>query len=318
MQKIGILLYCGRKERDDMKKVEKHFPFGSRILKSALSVTLAIFLVRLITENTDAVFFAAFGALLGIERTLSAALRQGLTQIVSVICGTVLGYISALFFPVMTPALLVGVGILLLITLCNRLKIHYAITLSCLVFLSATLTPSEDLLGDSIQRVVYTAMGIAMALLINAVIRPYNNKRRITELLQSLRDQLLLQVEQIVVLERFPDLAKDLVLVRRLDQELELYHEQHFFHRRQDDEALLRGCHQLAQRMMQELEAICGMDCLGDIAQENRELLEASGLKIPPERLLPRKCTRRDTIVMNYHLEKFLAAYRYLGELLGE
>ena len=301
-----------------MKKRLIHLPFGLRVLKTALSVTLAIVLTRLFTEDTDAIFFAAFGALLGIERSLTAALRQGLTQVISVICGTVLGYISALFFPVMTPAVLVGVGVLLLIVLCIRMKIAYAITLSCLVFLSATLSPSEDLLNDSILRVIFTAAGIGMALLINAVIRPYNNRKRIRELLFHLRESLLRQTEQIVVLERFPELAEDLVTVRRLDQELLLYHEQRLFHRKNDEEALLCGCHQLAQRMMQELEAICGMDCLGDIAQENLEHLERCGLQIPLERLLPRKCTRRDTIVMNYHLEKLLAAYRYMGELLDE
>lgn len=300
-----------------MKKLRKYFPFGSRVLKTALSVTIAVFLSRLITDNTDAVFFAAFGAMLGIERSISAALRQGLTQVVSVVCGTVLGYGAALLFPNSTPAILVGVGILVVIVLCNRLKINYAITLSSLVFLSATLTPSDDLLGDSILRVVFTAGGILIALLINIVIRPYSNKRRIVQLLRELQGKLLKQAEQIVVLERFPALSEDLVLVRSLDQELILYHEQRFL-RRKNEEALLSGCNQLVQRMMQEVEAICGMDCLGDIALENRETLEKLGLTIPPERLLPRKCTRRDTIVMNYHLEKFLAGYRYLNELLDE
>lgn len=300
-----------------MKKLRKYFPFGSRVLKTALSVTIAVLLSRLITDNTDAVFFAAFGAMLGIERSISAALRQGLTQVVSVVCGTVLGYGAALLFPNSTPAVLVGTGILVVIVLCNRLKINYAITLSSLVFLSATLTPSDDLLGDSILRVVFTAGGILIALLINIVIRPYSNKRRIVQLLRELQGKLLKQAEQIVVLERFPDLSGDLVLVRSLDQELILYHEQRFF-RKKNDEALLNGCNQLVQRMMQEVEAICGMDCLGDIALENRETLEKLGLTIPPERLLPRKCTRRDTIVMNYHLEKFLAGYRYLNELLDE
>lgn len=300
-----------------MKKLRKYFPFGPRVLKTALSVTIAVLLSRLITDNVDAVFFAAFGAMLGIERSISAALRQGLTQVVSVVCGTVLGYGAALLFPNSTPAVLVGTGILLVIVLCNRLKINYAITLSSLVFLSATLTPSDDLLGDSILRVAFTAGGILIALLINIVIRPYSNKRRIVQLLRELQGKLLKQAEQVVVLERFPDLSEDLVLVRSLDQELILYHEQRFL-RKKNEEALLGGCNQLVQRMMQELEAICGMDCLGDIALENRETLEKLGLTIPPERLRPRKCTRRDTIVMNYHLEKFLAGYRYLNELLDE
>ena len=70
--------------------------------------------------------------------------------------------------------------------------------------------------------------------------------------------------------------------------------------------------------MVQELEAICGMDSLGDLAMENAAAMQELGLELPEAGLPARKCTRHDTIVMNYHLEKLLSAYRYLTELLEQ
>jgi hypothetical protein len=68
--------------------------------------------------------------------------------------------------------------------------------------------------------------------------------------------------------------------------------------------------------MVQELEMICSMDSLGDLAQDNRRRMEKLGIWVPD--LRPRKCTRQDTIVMNYHIDKLLTAYDYLNDLLEE
>ena len=58
------------------------------------------------------------------------------------------------------------------------------------------------------------------------------------------------------------------------------------------------------------------MDSLGDLSLENGAKLLALGLPIPEAGIQGRKCTRQDTLVMNYHLEKLLSAYSYLDELL--
>ena len=68
--------------------------------------------------------------------------------------------------------------------------------------------------------------------------------------------------------------------------------------------------------MVQELEVVCGMDSLGELSEENAERLKSLGV-VPPAAAL-RRCDPSDTIVMNYHLEKLLAAYDYRGELMRE
>lgn len=294
----------------------RSLPFGLRTLKTSLAVTFSVLLVRLFATEPLSVFYAAFGALIGMDRTFSDSLMQGLTQLVGVLCGTVFGYLAVLFFPTLTPAWIVGLGVLILICLCNFLKISFTTTLSCLIFLSAALTPTDNILRDSLFRVRDTAVGITMALLVNAAIRPYNNKKRILSLLRELQKKVPTFVASIVVQERFPDLQPAIDLLRRVDYELKLYHSQRFFHRKHDDEAWLNGCRQLAGRMMEELEAICGMDTLGDLAMENAAMMQMLGMELPEACITGRKCTRHDTIVMNYHLEKLLTAYQFLQDLI--
>lgn len=298
-----------------MKKWIRRIPFGPRMLKTSVAVTLAAIVVRLLGSEPLSVYYASFGALIAMDTTFSKSLMQGLTQLIAVFVGTVFGYLSVLLFPELTPAWVVGLGVLLLIFLCHSLKISFTTTLSCIIFLSACLTPTDNLLQDSFFRLRDTSIGVGIALIINIAVRPYNNKKRILNLFQELRQQLPKDVEQLVIFERHPDMTVYISLIRRLDRELELYHSQHFFHRKHDEEALLRGCHQLAQRMIQELEVLVGMDTLGDLAAENCEAMLALGLSVPQGGIQSRKCTRRDTIVMNYHLDKLFSAYHYLGEL---
>lgn len=293
----------------------KHSPIGLRTLKTGLAVFLSVLLVRCFVTDDLSVFYAGFGALIAMDRTLSDSLRQAATQVLGVLFGTVLGYFALLLFPDVTPAWVVGVGVILLIFLCDRLRLRFAISLACIIFLSACLDTSDNILRDSIFRVRDTCVGIAVALLLNIFLQPYNNKKRILSLLHRLREQIPVLLQQTVVQEQLPSLHPSVELLRSVDQELSLYRRQRFLRRRSDDdEALLFGCRQLAERMVQELEAICGMDSLGDIATENAEVMRKLGMELPE--VPSRKCTRHDTIVMNYHLEKLLTAYRYLGELM--
>lgn len=297
----------------------KHFPLGLRTLKTGIAVTLAVLLVRLFVTDELSVFYAAFGALIAMERTFSGSLKQALSQLIGVVAGTILGLVMLLLFPQATPAWAAGIGVvLLLLLLCNVLKLNFVASFSCIIFLSASLTPTGNVLRDSLFRLRDTAAGIAVALVVNAVIVPYNNKVRIRSLLTQLRAQIPQQVESIVIFERFPDLKPNVELLRRIDRELQLYHNQRFFHRRHDEEAALRGCRQLAGRMVEELEAICGMDTLGDLSTENAETMRTLGMALPEAGIAGRKCTRHDTIVMNYHLEKLLSACRYLAELMEQ
>ncbi len=292
---------------------------GLRTIKTGIAVLLAIVLTRLMTDEPLSLFYATLGAVVGMETTLSKAIRQGVTQMVGVLCGTVVGYGVVLLFPpappTMPPAWAVGLGLILLILLLNLFRLSFSLSLACLVFLWAVLMPTKSVFTDSLLRMRDTAVGVGTAIVLNVAVRPYNNKKRILSLLRRLRGRILGELNDLVIGERYPDLPESVALLRRLERELELYRSQRFLHRKNDEQALLYGCIQLTERMLQELEAICGMDSLGDLATENAERMRQMGLELPEADVAPRKCTRHDTIVMNYHLDKLLAACRCLDEL---
>lgn len=298
-----------------MEPTKSRLSPGPRILKTALAVALSVLLARLLTQEPLSLFYAAFGALIAMETTVSRALRQGLTQLVGVACGTLLGYASVLLFPPPAPFWVIGLGVFLLLFLLNALRLNFSASLACVIFLSSCVIPTENVVNDSARRLLCTAIGLVTALVVNVCIRPYNNRRRILSLLEQIRRSVPEAVAAVVVRECIPDVQPLVTLLRSLDRELELYHSQRFF-RRQDDEAVLFGCCQLAQRMVQELEAVCGMDSLGELSEENTERLKSLG--VVPTAAAPRRCDPNDTIVMNYHLEKLLAACDYLGELMRE
>lgn len=293
----------------------KHLPFGLRTVKTTLSVAISVFLVRLFTADADAMFYAAMGGLVAMDTTFNRSVRQGVTQFLGVLLGTIVGYVTHILLP-QIPFWSVGLGVLVLILLCNGFKISYSISLACIVFLSACSYGTDDLLLDAFARISYTALGLCVALVINVTFRPYNNKNRILKLLRELQEQFPELLREILVQEHFPDTQQLILLLRKIDAEIDLYQSQKRFHRKHNAEALVCGCRQLGERMVAELEVICGMDTFGDIALDNARKLEALGVEVSG--LLPRKCTRRDTIVMNYHLEKLLLAYEYLDQFLQE
>lgn len=297
-----------------MKGLFRRFSPGPRIVKTAIAVALSVLLASLLTAEPLALFYAAFGALIAMETTIGKALQQGLTQLIGVVCGTVLGSISLMLFAPPAPFWAVGIGILLLLLFLNALHLNFSASLAGIIFLSSCLVPTDNVVYDSTLRLLCTAIGLATALVVNVAIRPYNNRRRITSLLRELRSNIARDTATVVARECIPDLAPVVALLRALDRELELYHAQRFF-RKHDDEAVLYGCRQLAQRMVQELEAVCGMDSLGRLSLENAERMRALGLPLS-DALPARPCDPNDTIVMNYHLEKLLSAYAYLGELM--
>lgn len=298
-----------------MKLMKIRLSPGPRIVKTALAVALSVLLARLLTQEPLSLFYAAFGALIAMETTVSRALRQGLTQLVGVVCGTLLGYASVLLFPPPAPFWVIGLGVFLLLFLLNALRLNFSASLACVIFLSSCVIPTENVVDDSVRRLLCTAIGLVTALAVNICIRPYNNRRRILSLLEQVRQSVPEAVGTLVVRECIPELQPFVELLRSLDRELELYHSQRFL-RRKDDEAVLSGCRQLAQRMVQELEVVCGMDSLGALSAENAGRLQAFGIEIPSA--APRRRDPNDTVVMNYHLEKLLAAYDYLGELMRE
>lgn len=291
------------------------FHVGLRVVKTAIAVTVAAAIGG--AFSTVSVFYAAMGALVGMDRTISDSLKSCLVQMVGVILGGLFGFVITELSGE-APFWLIGIGVLLDIVVCVTFRLNYAVSLSCIVLISLATYPVDSVWWETVTRLRDTGLGLAVALLVNVTIRPYNNARRIVALLQQMVDEVPSLAQICVLEERYPDLRHLNDILDQVDAELKVYHRQRFFRKREQvsDAAYLDGCRQLGLRMLQELEAICFMDTFGNIGVENSKRLAELGLSVP-EDMPRRKCSKHDTIVMNYHLEKLLDARLYLQQLLA-
>lgn len=147
------------------EKVKK-MKIGARIIKTAIAVALCTILGRFLTDNSG--FFAAIAAIITMQETFSTSFKKGKERVFGTTAGALIGYLFALISP--DSILLISIGIVLTIYICNLLKWQGSIVIACVVFISIMTSHSVDPLPYSINRIIDTTAGIAIALAVNYLI----------------------------------------------------------------------------------------------------------------------------------------------------
>lgn len=290
---------------------ERHLHIGLRTVKTGLAVAIALLIASL--RDAAMPIFAAIGAISAMSRTLHDSRRACATQFAGITIGCLLAYVYVSVLPFYADPAAIGLGLILIIAICNYLKLDYAVSLSCIVFVSICLN-GENVLGYAVNRFMDTATGLIVAYVVNALVKPYNNRAAILRELDGLLTSLPSALRERVAAERYPDLEPLHTRLRRLNAELEIYEQQTFPDKkaRQADSIYLRGCYQLAERIVHELEALCMMDVPGTPTGESVQRLAARGIILAPP---GRPAEDADSQVMNYHLGNLLDAFTFLEEM---
>ena len=286
---------------------------GLRTVKTGLAVALALLFADL--RGSTSLIFAAIGAISAMSRTVGDAFESCRTQLTGILLGAGFG---ALFVSLFANFRYVGIGLglIALILLCVRLHLQFAVPLSCIVFVSICLSPAGDAFEYGFNRLLDTTIGLATALVINVAIKPYNNSRRITGLLQQFQQSVPAYVSERVLYGRYPDLSPLKSQLDRIAGELTIFEKQRVPRGRGHEEQaiFLRGCEKLAHSIWQELSALCAMDEKGRLSPENAGQLGLLGLQVP-DGICSAPQTAAD-IVGNYHLDNLLRAWQFLGAFL--
>lgn len=293
-----------------------HYHIGLRTVKTGLAVILALLLDSL--RPTPIPIFAAIGAIVVMSRTLSDAITAATTQLAGITCGALAGCLFTLLFP-NDRYIAIGLGLILLIPICQPLRIGFAVPLTCIVFVSVCLyDPARGTpVAYAINRFLDTSIGLATGFVINAVLKPYNNHSLILRLFDEYLAAYLSALRELLLSGHYPVLAPFESKLRRLYDEIHIFSEQPFPYRkeRKAESAYLLGCYQLAEKMYMALSALCGMDTLGVPNEKSCKRLAALGMEPPaPD---PVSQLDEDSIVLNYHLNTLLDARSYLIELLS-
>ena len=297
-----------------MKKYAPHI--GLRTIKTALAVVVSMLVASLFGPPS---IFPALSAIAVMRHTFQESLQECKNQAVGICIGGILGCVTVLLYP-SPPIWIMGLGVIVIILLCTTLHVTFSCSLSLAIFIVACMTDRSEVVTSTLTRLFHTGIGLGIGLAINYLIVPYDNSSKIYALLRQVADCLPLYLDACMLKGLNPDLGELDGLLARLHDELAIYHHQRFQKRARHKEeyVYMSGCVQLAERIQQELTALCCLDSPGFPDQDNRFRLRCLNLKLPERKEPAYHSSEEDDTVTNYHLRKLLEACAFLLELLDQ
>ena len=292
-------------------------PVGMRTIKTAVAVILSLLIVQLYGASQAKVVFATIGAMSAVGATFRASALACVTQICSVLLGAALSILMIGFqVPGMAAA---GIGIILILWLYQYSRTTLLPILPCLILVNICLTPGVEPITYSFARLWDTAIGLGVGMLINTLVFPYDNSRKIRRTLAGLDSDLIHFLEDMFDGdEHLPEADVLNKKISALEGQLALFADQRLLRRRRQKRELqtLRSCEDIAHELLVELETLRNMERQGCLNQENRQALRALGAKIAPA--TPQKQWTTEDVVVNYHVARALHLRKDLKEKLAE
>ena len=303
-----------------MKKYYKRIHIGRRTFKSAIAVILALAVVSMFgtTSSTSRMVFAMLGAMSAMENTFKQSVDACKAQIVGMILGAIVA--AGLSLVPINSLLTVGLGVVLIIVIYNMLGIYYSPNLPCLVVvmscMNADVYPFEYALG----RLWDTAIGLAIGMVINVLILPYDNSLKIRQAIEYLEKEVITFLEEMFDGDKeYPDVEKMRNTINDMAGQLGIYSNQWLpFSVKQDKQKLevFLKCENKARELMAQMEVLSQMENPGRLDPDIRKRLEDSGADIRDRRKIIRY--EEEDIITNYHVGKILDLRDELIELIAE
>jgi len=291
---------------------------GLRTAKTAAAVIISMVIVDYLGTSASKLIFAMLGAMAAVQPTFKESLESCFTQIVGVLFGALVGVVLSVL-PISNIAS-TGIGIVLVIILYNALHIRFSPSIPC--FIVVTLCTTSDLhpIIYALERIWDTAIGLSIGMLINTLVFPYDNSRKIRSTAESLDKELLLFLEDMFDGdEKLPDADQISKQIDILAKQLKIFSNQKLIHRlRRQKEELesFRRCEGKAKMLVAQMEVFCRMGRPGALNTENKAWLEECGAQIKDARLYDPDS--ETDIITNYHVRQILQLREALLEALNK
>lgn len=294
----------------------KKFHIGFRTLKTALAVIIAMMLVSTYGTTSSRLIFATLGAIAVMEPTLKDSIGSCLTQIFGMFFGALAGVLLMLL-PI-NPLVATGMGIVLVITIYNLLHIRFSPALPCLMVVIICTTPDIQPLAYAMGRLWDTTIGLGVGLLINALIFPYNNTRKIRTSAEAIDREIIAFLEDMFDGDNeYPDTEKMTRNIDDLARQLSIFSNQWLLLRLKRNRRRLEVfniCADKARQLVAQMEVLSRMEKLGKLNEENLNRLVENGALIRDVTVT--NGMSENDIITNYHVTQILNLREELIEAL--
>lgn len=289
-----------------MKIRRFRFHIGLRTVKTAVAVIISMMIVESYGATTSKIIFAMLGAMAAVQPTFQDSLESCLTQIVGVLFGAAVGLV--LMGLRLSPLVATGVGIVMVITIYNALRIRYTPSISCLIVVILCTGDGMHPIPYAMGRIWDTTIGLAVGMIINTLIFPYDNSRQIRRLVDIMDEEIIHFLEDMFDGDDvLPDSKAMTCTIDDMARQLRIFSNQRLIlHLRRQKEELeqFRLCEGKARELLARMEVLSRMGRPGRLSDENRQRLKACGADIRDKRVL--KNPHERDMVTNYHVRQIL------------
>lgn len=289
-----------------MKLTLEKIHIGRRTIKTVAAVVIAMLVAEFCGSTSSKLIFAMMGAMEAVRPTFKESVEAVVSQFVGIVVGALAAVLlHTLPIPYVVAA---GIGILIVIVFYNMLKLPYSPSLACFIVVMICTTSDVHPVLYALGRIWDSSIGLAVGVLINVLVFPYDNSKKIRQAVQNLDAELILFLEELFDGDTdFPD--ADIMEKKLADiaYQLSIFANQVLpFHKARQKEKLklFRMCEGRARRLVSHLEVLCAMDVPGQLNDENLDKLRAGGANIVEQPELT-GWTDKDTIT-NYHVTQIL------------
>ena len=191
-------------------------------------------------------------------------------------------------------------------------------SLPCFILVMLCTDAEMAPIGYALGRIWDTAIGLGVGMLINMLVFPYDNSRKIRETVAGLDRDLTGFLEDMFDGDgRLPDGAETRCRIDALERQLSIFASQrlilHLRRQRQELERY-RLCERKAKELVAHMEVLSQLERPGRLSGENRRRLTASGAAVRDTRALD-SVTELD-VVTNFHVAAILTLRRELLDAL--
>lgn len=291
---------------------------GMRTIKTALAVSLAIFISQLL--NLKSPLFVGIAAIISMKSSVSESLTAGKSRML----GTIFGAMVAIVFSYITPTnvLSIGIGIIIIIYVCNLLGWTNAIQLSSMVFLVIVLNYDE---GSSINYAIYraadTLIGLIIGTLINYLVVPPDTyyEKLLKDFIIQMHYQIKKDLEDFFLNKEKISLENLQAFLNTTKEEYKILNKEIKLKIKKSNsinsfKATLERTINSIETIYNHLAVVFNMDSIPSLDENNKKSLE----KIFEKELFEEEKTNsNEHIVYNYHVNKILEELETLDLIIG-
>lgn len=299
-----------------MLKKLTNIRIGLRTIKTVAAVILSMVLVDQVGTTTSRLIFAMLGAMAVVQPTFKESLDSCLTQIVGVLFGAAVGIVFMNLH--LHPMVACGCGMLLVITAYNMLRVQFSPTLPCLIVVTLCTADEIAPVLYAAGRIWDTAVGLGVGMVINTLVFPYDNSKRLHATVLSLDKEVIRFLEDMFDGDQeMPDAAVMSAKIDELSRQLDIFANQKVLRdhiRRQKQLATFQVCAEKARQLTAHMEVLCHMGHAGNLSKATMKRLKDCGAEIRDDHI--RDAIQSADVVVNYHVSKILTLREELLQAL--